>query len=433
LLYVSIYNDGEEDLDFVFSTSTDTDADEDGIYDDWEEYGVLTRGTAWQEIEEQWQWVSIYNWIDLPAMGADPEKPDIFVHLDYMLDELHNQRLEDDAIETIVDAFADSPYVSPTESVGINLHVGQGPDSILDFSTDAEWDDLSSAGPIEFYEVIGEISNNTYDWDDFDDRKQERFLPTGRTPIFHYAIAAYWLDEDANEKGTSGWARVTGTDFVISLGSYPSGHGTVEQQAGTFMHELGHNLGLLHGGHEPTNHKPNYLSVMNYSFQFIGLIEGGEAGHFDYSRVDLDNLYESSLDESLGLGEEAEGYGTVYFCGTEDEDMAPPFLGDGSTESIDWNCNEEVDEPGLIVSINKNASLETLEGNNDWTSLIFVGGAIGGPGYGPAWNEKESRLIQAGEHAEIDFKTAERRGLLDFDSLRRKAEAGKIKRKAQGR
>src|SRR5262249_25051060 len=37
--------------------------------------------------------------------------------------------------------------------------------------------------------------------------------------------------------------------------------------AGTFMHELGHTLGLLHGGNEPyEGYKPNYLSVMNYAF-----------------------------------------------------------------------------------------------------------------------------------------------------------------------
>ena len=37
------------------------------------------------------------------------------------------------------------------------------------------------------------------------------------------------------------------------------------------MHELGHNLGLRHGGDDLPNFKPNYLSVMNYSFQLTGL------------------------------------------------------------------------------------------------------------------------------------------------------------------
>ena len=74
-----------------------------------------------------------------------------------------------------------------------------------------------------------------------------------------------------------------GNDFIVSLGcgfggSDPSGGsiGTVDEQSGTFMHELGHNLNLGHGGlatlaigsaNYNMNCKPNYLSVMNYARQ----------------------------------------------------------------------------------------------------------------------------------------------------------------------
>ena len=36
--------------------------------------------------------------------------------------------------------------------------------------------------------------------------------------------------------------------------------------AATFMHELGHTLGLRHGGCDDINNKPNYFSIMNYMF-----------------------------------------------------------------------------------------------------------------------------------------------------------------------
>ena len=49
------------------------------------------------------------------------------------------------------------------------------------------------------------------------------------------------------------------------------------------MHELGHNLGLRHGGGDDVNYKPNYLSIMNYAFQFAGLRQD-EPPRFDYSR-----------------------------------------------------------------------------------------------------------------------------------------------------
>ena len=42
-----------------------------------------------------------------------------------------------------------------------------------------------------------------------------------------------------------------------------------------FIHELGHNLGLKHGGTDNLNYKPNYLSVMNYFFQFGGVLRSG--------------------------------------------------------------------------------------------------------------------------------------------------------------
>ena len=90
------------------------------------------------------------------------------------------------------------------------------------------------------------------------------------------------------------------TILVVSLGcnfgtTDSQGHtdssggsvGTRDEQAGTFMHELGHNFGLEHGGAHlnpapatPTgpsppfgsgnyvkNCKPNYLSVMTYTRQ----------------------------------------------------------------------------------------------------------------------------------------------------------------------
>jgi hypothetical protein len=39
-------------------------------------------------------------------------------------------------------------------------------------------------------------------------------------------------------------------------------------QARAFMHELGHALGLKHGGQDDVNDKPNHFSVMNYWYQF---------------------------------------------------------------------------------------------------------------------------------------------------------------------
>ena len=45
-------------------------------------------------------------------------------------------------------------------------------------------------------------------------------------------------------------------------------------QAGTFMHEWGHNAELTHGGQAgDPNCKPVYVSVMNYLYQLRGLLD----------------------------------------------------------------------------------------------------------------------------------------------------------------
>lgn len=46
------------------------------------------------------------------------------------------------------------------------------------------------------------------------------------------------------------------------------------------MHELGHTLGLYHGGDEAVNFKPNYISIMNYLYVNIGFGQNGAKGSF---------------------------------------------------------------------------------------------------------------------------------------------------------
>jgi hypothetical protein len=83
--------------------------------------------------------------------------------------------------------------------------------------------------------------------------------------------------------GQSGLAELLGNDLLVSLGNriQDIGFGPNVMNVGTtFMHELGHNLGLHHGGGigevgpatDETNWKPNYVSVMNYRYQFTGIV-----------------------------------------------------------------------------------------------------------------------------------------------------------------
>lgn len=75
------------------------------------------------------------------------------------------------------------------------------------------------------------------------------------------------------------------TDLLVTLGNFTDGAGNVREQAGAFVHELGHNLGLRHGGRDDANVKAGYVSVMNDAYQMDGLVRGGERGILDYARV----------------------------------------------------------------------------------------------------------------------------------------------------
>ena len=72
--------------------------------------------------------------------------------------------------------------------------------------------------------------------------------------------------------GNAGLGEVGENDFMITLGAAAIPGGTLNEQAATFMHELGHTLGLSHDGGQTDgatdffNWKPNYHSLMNYTW-----------------------------------------------------------------------------------------------------------------------------------------------------------------------
>jgi hypothetical protein len=225
--------------------------------------------------------------------------------------------------------------------------------------------------------------------------------------IFGHSIGVYSTNTKPDGSKGIGTANATGigdipdSNFMVSLGSESGQVGKPLEQAGTFMHELGHNLGLRHGGTDNVNNKPNYLSVMNYSFQF-GLITNGVRNAVDYSNFyQIPSLNEYSLNEQVGLngGPLVANYGTFYYCYVE-----VPAKGGGLTlqqqtrfvpyanPPIDWNCNGTIDAgtlkdgydlDGLTDQFSDPAlTTDPLVGSEDWSHLIFAGGAIGQLGQG---------------------------------------------------
>jgi len=197
-------------------------------------------------------------------------------------------------------------------------------------------------------------------------------LETGISPVFHM----------------SGLAEIIGNDIIVAYGATFDGNaGKVRpndlSMAGTFMHELGHNLGLDHGGpysnsDHALNYKPNYLSVMNYSFQKVGIGTAAEPGsivpvttRLDYSDAALAPLDENNLNETIGINSGTNDITTYYCPGTT---HAP------GTGPIDWDCNGDGgtetrsgDALGdLYVEIDNNSSDDSFMGGYaDWPNLNF--------------------------------------------------------------
>lgn len=316
------------------------------------------------------------QFIDLPNMGATVNKPDVFLQIDWMQGNQYNQKLDPAAIKTLVNAFANSGYVSPTGSVGINLHVDQGSDSILNYAANTTWGLLSKAEVLPYQASLGTNTVdssgnlNKYDWTAFNaiENGAGGFTSSGRVPIFHYVIAAHNIGTATNS-GIS-----TGSNIIISLGAFTNGVGSVNEQLGTLMHELGHNLGLGHGGGDTLNYKPNYFSVMNYAFQF---------SIFDYSHTALPSLNETALNEATGVGPAAAGVATTHYCAATKLNPAVRIAVANAGGFIDWSCKGDLSPESGTVAADINGdpaqpanTRGALTGYNDWAHLQLQGGNI---------------------------------------------------------
>src|SRR5215471_5128189 len=200
----------------------------------------------------------------------------------------------------------------------------------------------------------------------------------------------------------SGISDVGGGDSLITLGNWPLSDQTWNTKAGIFMHELGHGLGLTHGGlyydklssppnsnpslndYTPTyevNCKPNFLSIMNYSFA-VDLLDNA---HLDYAEESLLSLREPNPSTATGFtlptaftpysntalyAKTDSAHAAARHCdGTPILDGANMIRTFGPTP-ISWtlNPNPQTNPPLTPQDINFDGnSSETFRGHSDWT------------------------------------------------------------------
>ncbi len=356
------------------------DTDGDGLPDEWETVGVTIDDV----------------FIDLPAMGADPRHKDIFIHADWMAPDPARPGVvfkpDPRAIKIVIDAFAIAPLANPDQRPGVNLHVDLGPTSVLRYVTGATtiWGALSRAGEVPFEATLGsfDVAEDTYSWSAVDALKALHFAPAKRGAVFHYAVFANNFTPGQNGGISRG---IDAADFIVTLGDWPQPGGTLLQQTGTFIHELGHNLGLRHGGGDDLNNKPNYLSVMNYSFQNVGVVQPpGDQRSFDYSRSVLPPLDEKDLDEFVGIND-PQMHLTFWNKWTHVDmpegsnkclaNRASYFKLFFPTDALDWNCDglqtavpvvADINGDGRCVTAGRNGVVDSQPGGDD----VAIAGVI---------------------------------------------------------
>ncbi|AGC41388.1 hypothetical protein MYSTI_00029 [Myxococcus stipitatus DSM 14675] len=328
------------------------DTDQDGVCDVVEVLLGTSTTSADTDGDRLSDYVESFGFggLDLSALGANARKKDIFVEVDYY----PNLRPTQGTLNRVITAFANAPVSNPDGSTGINLHL------VVDQQIAAADADMD-LNPV---------------WTDFDVIKTKYFT-ANRGPYFHYLVMANRYD-GGNSSGIS--RGIPAHDFVVSLG-FAAGSITELQLAGTIMHELGHNIGLRHGGNDNANYKPNYLSIMNYEYQFYGFSIGGLANVLDYSRVQTASFNELAVNETAAFSPVAP---------TTEADLARVgglrfnnalVIGNASA-NLDLNNNGGIDAANYGRDFNRNGVADIFPASqNDWLALLYDGGGqIGGPG-----------------------------------------------------
>ncbi len=405
------------------------DSDGDGLPDCWETSGIDFDGNGTVDLTLCVQVDTNGDGVADGTECANANHKDLFVEINWMQNHKpdplalsQTQSVASVGVKSVREAFGAAPVSNPDATTGVRIHF-QVKDSPVTLNTLADAPGTSPSVR-EVTELVftpctppeknpnGTLNvKSLSDSADFDAIKKLNFgtvaeqagvnTLNAKRLAFRYVLFAH-KQTGSNQLGStaSGCSEVGGDDAATTLGSFTAttvgglthNRGTTDQQAGTFMHEFGHLLGLRHGGGDNDNCKPNYLSVMSYTRQIAG--SPIPSRRLDYSRAELPalGLSETNLSEPIGL------------CSTSSASSCDPTLGPlppffpsadqaafgpsvwsvttANTPAINWSKNKTKQGAPIIettpVSGNINqgsggcdGSDTLLKGHDDWSGLLY--------------------------------------------------------------
>jgi hypothetical protein len=370
------------------------DTDGDGLLDGWEVYGFERDGFV----------------EPLDLYGCDPLRKDVLVEIDWMESPDGDAR---PAAEIVYLAAVDLFRVFRDSETGIQAHIDLGPE-------------IESLVPAEVR--AAEEAMGTPDFNVFrarpDPRKvithqdrlpirplcQERsavrslydlyfdaavFRPSRRNVFYYILFAESHQAADVFQSSATG---VT-TNFAdedarrldlrpagIQVGAFfrrPTSLLRPERRrfhyAASLLHELGHGLGLGHGGATRdgrwiyVNRKPNYPSVMNRRYQFWGVAldetPGGPRPRLDFSWGHFAPVQERRVFEPDGLGPRVPNPHILELLGVAHIESA--FF----THNLDWDHDGEIDLLTYPMDLNSDNAFsdEPFTDHDDWGKFLRDG------------------------------------------------------------
>ena len=337
-----------------------TDADNDGIPDCSEVSGSTFAG------------LPLYDW------GARTGQRDIFIEVDYMDATDGGAQSADegiiphkDALQMVVDAFA-------AQGIAIHFDVGNLHDNAS--GLDPSDFDLGGGEEVPFFDGISfdpaDARANLYDY-------KRDYMEYSRLQVFHYLLFANSQNLDGSG-GSSGLAEINANDLIVSVGNWnlntsstANTNRLVNYQASTIMHELGHNLGLLHGGDENDNYKPNYISIMNYLYQLNGLptigTDEGDRVYYSSNFHNQSGTCYSSLSNSNTTStfkmDYSHGNAVSFNFAAINETLG---LGQTGSSNVDFDCDGDDTETSVTMPDGNGDLSGTITDYDDWSNLNLL-------------------------------------------------------------